>query len=756
MLGREAILHELRIQVKDPLTRILTLTGPSGMGKSRLAVALFEEVVTDFVEGGCYLDAVANTPENLLKSLAAATGAPEGPASSVFERLVEHLSNRHFFIVIDSAEQLLEIVSSTVVTLAAACPDVTVLVVSIEKLGVYGEHVIRLGPLEIPAPSLTDLSALGRVPSAKLFVHRARAVRSGFHLTRENQQAVAELCRRLDGLPLAIELAAALLQLTGPQDLLARLDGHPDLLRGTQANTLSRHTCLEASFEKGWRRLTTDEQELLCRLAVFAGEFSHADMSAIAELPNRPTPHLLASLVDKSFLLATERPAGDISFRILRITRDYLLARAGDTTETRQRHADYFLALAESARPELRGSRQAWWLGRLHQYQDDLDAAVDFLVERGDGASAGRLVDALVPYWLAVGLPGVALRRLQQAQAIHGLPGVLRARLTAALGSCATVLGDLDLAEQYLSAADRYAVNGDEADRAMCRHFMAQLAHRRGDAQAAEELLIEVAERYGRLGDRMAQACAVGDLAGVYQDEQLHEPARRLAEEAMAVLLKGGDSRRAAHLRFVLAGALYGLGDAAEAEDRCREALVLVRGVGDRAGAATGLITQAWMFANRHGRITEAWRRVARLSGAADAMLADMSATPPRHLAAVLAETVEEARARLGDDAFELGWAQGRALGMEAAVDEALAPLNASRSLDEAATGTMLTLREQEVAELVAAGLTNRAIARRLGIAEWTVVNHMRKVMRKLRCSSRVQVARWVTRQQQTREQLSG
>jgi predicted ATPase/DNA-binding CsgD family transcriptional regulator len=753
LLGRETALADLHARALDPYTRILTLSGPSGVGKSRLAVALFDLVVEEFTHGGRYVDVAGSTPANLLEEVATAVGAGGDPGRPPLDRLIEHLRGRHFFLLIDSAEHVIDAVALMVVALVAACPRLTTLVASTETLGVYGEQLIRLGPLELPGTSLTDLTTLNSVPSVRLFVHRARAVRSGFRLTPENQRAITALCNRLDGLPLAIELAAARLQLTAPQNLLAKLDGHLDLLRGTRANTLSRHLSLRESFERGWRRLSAEEQDVLLRIAVFAGEFGRAEVSAVADLRPEPAQDLLANLVDKSFLLSTERPDGDVGFRILCTTREYLLDQGGESApcrDARERHAAYVLSHAKTAARELAGPGQGQWLDWLRQHDRDLSEAADYLVACRDALRAGELAVALRRYWMITGEPREAARRLRQALSLGAQPDALRARNLAVLGEFQTWLGDTQAAREQLStAAELYRGIGDEASMAGCAHQRAALAYRIEGPDAARRLLKEATLGRQRVGDRAGKAFALADLAGLYRDEQAHDVARATAEDAIARLTELGDARGVAHVRYVLADVVAAQGDLTAAERHCREALVLLHGLGDRPATVTGLITQCALHTARHGRITDSWRRVARVLGAASAISCDIGGVLPRHLEMVRDGLVAEARARLGDDAFYAAWAQGGLLPEPAAVAEAVAPVAAPRSAADPGSGTLLTMREQEVANLVAEGLTNREIARRLGIAEWTVVNHMRKVMRKLRCSSRVQVARWVTQEQE-------
>ncbi|ALG09332.1 hypothetical protein AOZ06_22635 [Kibdelosporangium phytohabitans] len=351
LVGREAELAALSARLLGQDVRLITVTGQVGVGKSRLVAALFERLRDQFADGGAHLDL--------------ATADLDG---------LDGLGDRHFLLAVDGCEDRTRELAPKLAALVTACPRLSVLVASPSRLGVYGEAVVRLAPLRLPDAS-ADMPAFASVPSVRLFVQRTQAVRPDFRLTETNRAAVAELCTRTDGLPLAIELLAAGMELSSPQRLIADMDRDLGCLTGTGSATLSRHHSMTAAIEWSLARLDDGERALLARLAVFTGHFDLAAATAVSR-----APQLLAGLVDKNLLSTTECQDGDLIFRMSGPTRRYLVQR--DEHRAAQRaHAEYFLGMAdEDHSPEL---IDAWY--------PDIEAAVTYLRDSGDAAGMTKL-----------------------------------------------------------------------------------------------------------------------------------------------------------------------------------------------------------------------------------------------------------------------------------------------------------------------------------------------------------------------------
>ena len=765
-VGRDAEFAELRNKLLDPAFRLITLTGPVAVGKSRLVAALFEDLAFDFPHGGRFVD--LDDAESPATYLAAALGLHSADVVEepdvAQDLLLSYLHDRDFLLVIDAGEQVLTELAPLVAGLVSACPRLTVLVAAPEPLGVYGESLVRLGPLAVPgdprdgvpdgsvAGSLDgSLAELERVPAVQLFVHRARAVRPGFTLTEDNREAVTTLCRRLDGLPLAIELAAASAKLSSPQAVLADLDDDLGVISGTAADTMSRYTDMDTAIDAGLGRLNSMERAFLDRLAAFEGEFGAAAAKGVARPWAGQAAQLIESLVDKNLLLASDRPDGEIGFRLLGLVRRQLLTglrKHGEYDEVMRAHADYFQAMARAARTGLTGAEQSWWLSRLADWHADLRAALRFLVDAGDGTATAGFAAALRLHWQAAGALREGVAWLEEGLDLADRPADIAPEVHEVLGELILDLGETRAAERRLNfARQRHEESRDDRGVAVCLGLLGRLAFHQGDVATAERLLPESTARLLRTGEASREhAMATIDLARVRLARGDHAAAKKLADSALQEFTNGRDARNVALSQYVLAEIAMADQRLEEAEQLARTALLRLDDLGDGLACGTGLEILGVLMTVRHGRMTESWRRAVRNLGVG-AQLRERGGLAVSDLERTrLDELVDEARVRLGDELFEEEWTAAAWRPLHEAIAEALAPFQPQRRRRPAGGGrdNPLTNREMEVAELVSAGMTNREIARRLGIAEWTAVNHLRKIMRKLACSSRVQVANWV------------
>ncbi|MFF5260936.1 ATP-binding protein [Actinomadura viridis] len=762
LIGRAAEHAALRRRVTETSVRMVALTGPVGAGKSRLAAAVFKEVCTGSPQG-CFADlGLVKEGDGLAERLADALGCPETGGGPAEARLTSWFGDRDVLLVLDHCEGLLDDVVALVTPLLADCPRLRVLVVGQEAPRMYGGSLYNLAPLPVPEehghPSLDQLA---RVPSIELFLHRTSVVRPGFTLTEDNREAVSELCRRLDGLPFAIELAASRLKLLTPGALLGELEDGLDCLYGSRADTLARQLSLPAAVAQSCDRLSVDERDRFVRLAVFAGEFGISAAEAVMGPGGGSVHELLATLVDKNLLVQKEQANGELGFSMLGTVRAYALSmlRCGDELDrVRRSHAAHFLAAARTAERELIGPDQASWAKQLVQWDRELQSAFGFLMERGNGQDAAALATALRPYWFAFGRLREGLDWLELALARNDLSRGLRARALEAAGELGSWLHCDRAVERLLRAQEIYRGLSDERGVAACLHYLGMAAYIRGELGQAVVLLQDAVAARRAAGDTHGHARAVRDLAALRLDTGEPAEARNLAEAAVRIFRRLKDARQTALTRVVLGAVAADEGALGEAEEMVGRVLRYLADGTDPLTVARGLEVSAYLQ-SMHGRDRERWRRCAGLLSAAQTLRTQVHCDLPGHQRPKFDNLVERARVRLGGATFDHDWAEGRGLTVGHAIERALAPLPqeppAVASLD-VGMATPLTPREHEVAELVAHGLTNREIARRLGIAEWTAVNHLRKIMRKLDCSSRVHVANWVAHRQTEEGAVTG
>ncbi|GAA2102110.1 ATP-binding protein [Actinomadura alba] len=754
LIGRSAELTALRRRVTESPERMVALTGPVGVGKSRLAAEVFKEACTSRRQGWFVDLGVMKSGDDLPERLAGALGCPEREDVPAPARLAAWWGEQDVLLVLDHCEHLMDDVVGLVRPLLAECTGLRVLVVGQEAPRMYGGSLFSLAPFVVAEErSPATLEQLSGIASIELLLHRTSVVRPGFALTDENREVVSELCRRLDGLPLAIELAAARLKLLTPGALLGELDEGLECLHGSRADTLSRHLSMSAAVAQSCDRLSVDERERFVRLAVFGGEFGITAAEAMMRPGDGPVQELLATLVDRNLLAQMERANGELGFSMLGTVRAYALAlldRMDELDRVRQSHAAYFLARARLAERELKGPGQAFWTEQLVNWDRELQRALAFFMERGNGHDAAALAVALRPYWMASGRLREGLDWLELVLAEDGVRGEPQAKVLEAAGELGAWLRCERAVERLLRAREIYRRLSDDRGAAACLHHLGLAAYIRGELGKAAGLLQDAVVARRAADDAHGHACAARDLAALRLDVGETAEARNLAEVAAEAFRRLKDARQLALTHTVLGAVAAEEGALAEAEEIADQVLRFFADGTDPIAVA-GVLELTAHLLSKHGRDRERWRRCTLLLSAAHSLRAEAGCELSGHRRASRDDLAERARVRLGGSAFDHDWTEGRALSLRAAVDRALAPPpqepTAVGDLD-VGLPTPLTPREHEVAELVARGLTNREIARRLGIAEWTAVNHLRKIMRKLDCSSRVHVANWVANRQ--------
>lgn len=753
LVGRGSEFVDLRNRLTSPETRFVTVTGPVGVGKSRLAAAVFEDLSNEFTHGGFLVDLSAVRSERALGDTLAGLfdiAVTDGPEPMV-ERLADHLRDRQFLLVLDGCDQLRSVLGPFIGFLVKECAGLSALVTGQERLGVYGEDLLRLDPLAVPQPwGHTDLAALEEFPSVRLFVQRTRMVRPNFVLTEKNHEAVSRLCVRTDGLPMAIEFAAARMKLLSPHKLLAELDEGLDSLSGSDFDTLSRNRGMRDAIERSLSGLGEDERAFLARLALFHGEFDFAAADGVSTTSSADTQRLLEILLDKSLLSTSECPDGEMLIAMLGLTRQHFLEELREDNEyanVYSAHASFYLAVVERAELGLLGADQGHSLQEIDHWLPGITDVLRFLREAGDGERVVRIVSALRLYWQARGMVRDGIRWLSESVDAEGLTLEVAAKGERALGELLLCTGEWSSADTMLARArTKYEELGDSAGIAGCMRRAGLVAFHRGDLVEAERQLEECVA-FSWIDGAGEHAEALRNLAECRRVSGDAHGAGRAAEDALEIFRRTGDARNVALSTYVWADATFDLGDQTGAIELYRSALLKVNELDHVLASIIGLERFAILLTRCCGRSTEAWRRAAHALGAAAALRAATRCVAPAATKMESDSVMAETRVRLGDEGAETLATTGSRLTANEAVAAILAPMDCTKyASDWDGTHHPLTRREFEVAQLVAGGLTNREIARRLGIAEWTAVNHLRKIMRKLACSSRVQVASWMTK----------
>ncbi|HEV2122651.1 MAG TPA: tetratricopeptide repeat protein, partial [Chloroflexota bacterium] len=557
----------------------------------------------------------------------------------------------------------------------AAAPRLKVLVTSRIALHVSGEHEFPVPPLTLPDPKrLPPIERLTQYEAVRLFIQRAQAVKPDFAITSANAPAVAEICVRLDGLPLAIELAAARSKLLPPQAVLTRLARRLTLLTGGARDLPARQQTLRGAIDWSYSLLDPGEQTLLARLAVFVGgrtlDAIEAVCTADGDLPIDPFDGV-ASLVDKSLLRQEDGPEGEPRFAMLETIHEYAgerLDARGEAETLRRHHADYFLLLAETAEPALRGPQQRSWLERLEADHDNLRAALQWALDHGEVETALRLGGALGVFWVIRGHLSEGRRWLEAALTVSGArASVARATALAWAGNLAGLQGDYGQASRL--AEDGVALARALDDRralADALLILGILMTDQGEHTQAVALYDESLALYRALGNNARIAAIINNLGSVALGQGDYARATALFEEGLALFRDVGDTRGISVCLINLGLVALYQGHYAHALVHYTEALRLSYELGDMVGidSLDGIAGVAGAHAHPH--------RAARLWGAAAALREALGAPLPPADRAKLEPMIAAARAQLDEAAWAAAWAEGRAMSLEQAIADAL------------------------------------------------------------------------------------
>ncbi len=734
------------------MTRLLTLTGAGGSGKTRLALEVARDLAGAYPDGVWFVElAPLSDPDLVPQAVAGASGVREQPGRSLVDTLADALRGRRMLLILDNCEHLVDAAARLVDKLLACCPGLRILATSREALGVAGEVNRAVPPLSLPdLKRPLTVEELEGYESARLFVERALHRPSAFVLTPQSAKAVAEICRQLDGIPLAIELAAARVGALAVEQISERLKDSLKLLTGGARTAVARQQTLRGSLDWGYELLAQPERLLFRRVSVFAGGFSLEAAEAVGGgygVEEEDILDLVSRLVDKSLVVGASE-GGTLRYGMLEPVRQYArekLEESGEAEEVRNRHAAFFLALAEEAEPQLKSWRQEEWLGRLDRESDNLRAALRWCADAGDAETGTRLAGALWLYWFMRGrfhegrdLTEAMLARSAQAS----MP--TRARAVAAAAAQTWVLGDYErfanLSEQSLAMSEEL---GDVWGGALALHHLSIYARSRGDRSRAVSLAEEGLARARRSGDTWLTGTALMTLGTALVENDDYEAATQAFDEANGLARERGDAFILAYGLLNLAWVARGRNDHRLAEATAREGLEVAQRFGERrliARALELLAEVAWSKGDA--------ARAARLLGASAALVEAMGEQRQEAERTIMDSLPVNLRGALGDAAFDAAWEAGRVMPLKQAIEYALGaeePASAPQPEQVAFAEERedLTRREREVAALIARGLTNRQISTELTISERTVGNHVANILKKLGLRSRTQVAGW-------------
>lgn len=729
-LGREREVGEVKATLMRDDVSLLTLIGPGGVGKTRLALQAAADLLDEF-EDGVFLVPLApiSDPMLVVPTIAHNLGVQEASGEPLLSTLQGYLRDKHLLLVLDNFEQVLD-AAPQVAQLIVTSEALKVLATSRASLHLSMEHQYPVPSLSLPDPRrLPPVENLSQYEAVALFIARAQAANNAFTVNNANAPAVAEICVRLDGLPLAIELAAARIKILSPQAILERLGSRLKLLRDGAKDLPARQQALRSTIEWSYDLLTLPEQGLFARLGIFAGGCT----LEAAETVCSPQDDLeldaldgMASLVDKNLLLQREEAHGEVRFAMLETIREYAaerLEQSGDAGTLRQRHLDYFLTFAEETEPQLRGADQDLWLERLEREHDNLRLALGWSLQGGsiEAVEEGlRLVGALYRFWFMHSHLAEGSRWLQlaldksSASEAQDDPGLsiaqkaARAKALNGLGALTWLRGDLDAAlTQYNKSLTLWKQIGETKGVGTALNNMAVVAEEKGDYVQARALLEESLALKREIGDKAGIASSLGNLSSVVYELGDVEKARPLAEESLKLERELGNKMGIAGRLNMLGNIAITQNDLATARRLHEESLAIKQALGDKWGVSTSFHNLAHIlisegdYAKGRDMLIDSLRlteevgnkvaipalieecallalevgqpeRAAWLYGAAHALRETLDAPLPGSDRSAYESYIARVREQLDDPTFSRAWAEGQAAGMEQAISYAI------------------------------------------------------------------------------------
>jgi predicted ATPase len=673
-VGRQREIAEIQQLLKA--TRLITLSGPPGTGKTRLALQVASQVLHQFEDGVYFIDlAPISTPEFVTSTIAKVFDIGESGSGSQVENLKNFLQDKQLLLVLDNYEQIIE-TAPLVGELLAAAPGLKVLVTSRQVLQIYGEQEYLVPPLSVPDLGLMNgLSALSQNEAVELFCQRAQAVKPEFTLTEHNASAIAEICVHLDGLPLAIELAAARSKLLSAEMIQSRLESRLDTLTGGARDLPSRLQTLRGTIDWSYDLLDKGEKVLLARLSVFQGGRTIEAAEAICA-PGLSIHVIdgLESLLNKSLLYRKQILGGEPRFLMLETIHEYArekLVESGEAIELQRKHAAYFAGLAERAETELSGAKQGYWLERLRLEHDNLRTALAFALGRDENELGLRIVGALRDFWNYDGHVVEGMGWIEHALESAGdAPVALRAKALNAAGWLSFVQGDYERGKLFNSEAlALYQELGDETNRAWALLFLG--VHCAGSQSEITEgmALIEQALALSRDQDDEAGIIRalnrLGELARLDGD---YDRAGKLYEECLFRCRQSGDRLLEAYQLANLGLVAHQRGNYEQAEMMIKQGLILINSLHTKYPIPVYMAILSGPVAAQGDP-----QRAAQLLGASDSLFKTMGGLGLQPTDQAEIDRFEIAvQEQLGDEAFKSAWEQGHAMSLEQAITCAL------------------------------------------------------------------------------------
>ena len=719
-VGREKEVAAAKELLLRQDVRLVTVTGPGGIGKTRLAVQVASGLVEHFPGGIHFVPLSSLSDPGLIASVIVQTlGIREAGGQSPLEILKENLQDSlraPMLLLLDNFEHLVQ-AAPTVAELLAMGPNLKIMVTSRAALHVYGEHEFPVPPLALPdSRSMPSVEVLSQYPAVALFVQRAVAAKPDFELNRENAPAVTEICARLDGLPLAIELAAARVKVLSPSSMLTRLASRLQLLTGGARDLPQRQQTLRAAIDWSYDLLSPAEQKLFRRLSVFVGGCTLEGAEAVCDTKGDLDLDLLdgmASMVDKSLAQQVEPAKGESRFVMLETIREYALEKleaSGEEALTKRAHAAYCLVLAEEEATEQSGAEGAEWLERFALEHDNFRAGLEWLTETGDAEWGLRLGTALFRFWEIREYLAEGRDRLGRLLKLPGAaaPTKLRMRALFAAGVLAGEQGDYASADALINESQDIAQElGDKTGVAVSLNALAVFARDRGDVATAHVLFEASLGLWRELGDQKAVARALSNLANVVKLQGDYARARSLYAECLSIFRGLGDRTGVAWSMNYQGDVARDQGDSAAARTLYEQGLAIFRELGDRWGIA-GTLADLGSLAREQGnypaarslyresiklfqeldhkrgiaRLLECFacsaavqleaERSLRLAGAAAALRQNIGAPLTPAEQAKLEASLHPARQALTNTVGATAWLEGWALPVEKAIEEVM------------------------------------------------------------------------------------
>jgi non-specific serine/threonine protein kinase len=763
-VGRRREVAEIRRLLSG--SRLVTLTGVGGAGKTRLSLRVAADLRRAFPDGVWFVELAALDDDALLpQTIASTLGVRDRTARWPVSALAEYLSDKHMLLVLDNCEHLRTACAVLADTVLRAAPALRVLATSRQALGLTGEHIFQVPTLSVPdGDRSTPPAALHQYEAVSLFLDRATAVQPSFVLTEANAGTVARVCQRLDGLPLAIELTAVRLRALSVDEVLERLEDRYRLLTAGSPGVLPRHQTLRALIDWSYGLCSDRERAAWAALSVFSGGFGLPAAEAVCasdDLTASPVPgttvpgttvpgttvlDTLAALVDKSILIADEHE-GRIRYHMLETIREYGRDRLGESgagPAVRKRHRDHFEQLVEQARDEWCGPRQQRWMACILREHNNIRAVLDYsLTEPGQAEAGLKIAGALWFFWIATGLTAEGRRWLERLLELEATPSRWRNRALWVCSYLCILQEDIASAEPRIAECRRTAEQcGDAESVAWAVQLCGMAAMSVGELAQARAQLEDGLARHLACRDDIGTVDVCFYLVAVVA--LLGEPHRAatLCEETLARCDSQGERWLKSYMLWDLGLVAWQLGDCARAAASGRDGLRLAREFNEQWAIAFCVELLAWAA---HAELRH--RRAAYLLGCADSIWHRIGAPlfGMRHLLRYHEQCTSGARGMLGAAAFEAEFGKGRQTSLDRAISAALEESTAAAGHAAGeAYQAVLTPRELEVAGLIAEGLSNKAIAAKLVIAQRTVEAHVEHILDKLGFSSRTQVAAWV------------